>query len=124
MPPSERETLRSGNLRRTGDQSRSAAAWMMLTGWREIRTSMGASGAVTTKEDDDPMWRQTMVPSSEQADQKGSQWSEWNEGSLSLAGFSEKVTAWQPLSATLRTSSAIASGSQMGGRDNGMNRPG
>src|SRR5271155_4620320 len=119
MPPSDKDTRRSGNLRSTGDHNRSAAAWMMFTGCNEIRTSIGASGAVMTREDDDPMWRQTMVPSSEQADQKGSQWSLWKDGSFSLAGFSEKETAWQPLSATRRTSSAMASGSQMGGSDRG-----
>jgi len=58
-----------------------------------MRTSIGASGAVTTSEEEEPMWRQTIVPSSEQADQNGSQWSEWKEGSFNLAGFSEKVTA-------------------------------
>ena len=38
----------------------------------------------------------TTVPSSAQAVQKGSQWSLWSDGHPSLAGFSEKVTAWQP----------------------------
>ncbi len=54
---------------------------------------MGASGAVTTRDDDDPMWRHTIVPSSLHADQNGSQWSLWKLGSLSLAGFSENDTA-------------------------------
>ena len=44
------------------------------------------------------MCMQTIVPSSEHADQKGSQWSEWKLGSLSFAGFSEKETAWHPSS--------------------------
>ncbi len=65
-----------------------------------------------------------MVPSSAQADQNGSQWSEWKDGSFSFEGFSENETACQPLSATRRTSSPIASGSQIGGRESGMKRPG
>src|SRR5580658_1606553 len=93
IPPSDRATRRSGNLRSTGDHNRSAAAWTMLTGWSPMRTSMGASGAVTTSDDEDPMWRQTMVPSSLHAAQNGSQWSLWKLGSLSFDGFSENDTA-------------------------------
>ena len=74
--------------------------------------------------DDEPMCRHTTVPSSAQAVQKGSQWSLWKLGQPSLAGFSEKVTAWQPLAATRRTSAAASSGSQMTGRREGMKRPG
>ena len=96
----------------------------MLTGCNVMRTSIGASGAVITSDDDEPMCRHTMVPSSTQAAQKGSQWSLWKLGSFSLDGFSENDTAWQPLAATRRTSSAMAAGSQMGGSDSGMNRPG
>src|SRR5947207_13244801 len=124
MPPSDSETLRSGNFRSTGDQSRSAAAWMMLTGWSDSSTSMGASDAVTTSCDDDPMWRHTIVPSSEQAAQNGSQWSVWKLGSFSFSGFSEKETAWHPLAAMRGTSAAISSGSHRGGSERGMNRPG
>src|SRR5207237_10713834 len=123
-PASERENLRSGNLRSTGDHSRSAAAWRMLTGWSESRTSIGASDAVTTSWEDEPMCRATIVPSSEQAVQKGSQWSLWKLGNFSFSGFSENETAWQPLAATRLTSSAIACGSHSGGRPRGMKRPG
>ena len=51
-----------------------------------------------------------MVPSSAHAGQNGSQWSLCKLGSPSFSGFSEKVTAWQPLSAMRRTSAAIAPG--------------
>ena len=70
------------------------------------------------------MCRHTIVPSSEQAGQNGSQWSLWKLGSFSFAGFSENETAWQPLAATRRTSSAMTCGSQIGGMASGMKRPG
>ncbi len=66
----------------------------MFTGWSANKTSIGASAAVMTRDEDEPMCRQTIVPSSEHADQNGSQWSEWKLGSFSLAGFSENETAW------------------------------
>src|SRR4051794_12917674 len=100
MPPSDSATLSVGNFRSTGDQRRSAAAWTMFTGCNVISTSTGASGAVITSDDDEPMCMQTMVPSSEHAAQNGSQWASWKLGSLSLAGFSENDTAWHPLAAT------------------------
>ncbi len=124
MPPSDRAMRRSGYLRSTGENRRSAAHWMMFTGCRAMSTSNGASGAVMTICDEEPMCRHTTVPSSWQARQKGSQWSQWKLGQPSLEGFSEKVTAWQPLAATRRTSAAMSSGSQMAGMDRGMNRPG
>jgi hypothetical protein len=80
----------------------------MLMGCRVISTSIGASAAVTTSCDDDPMCRHTIVPSSEHASQNGSQWSLWKLGSFSFSGFSEKLTAWHPLAATRRTSAAIS----------------
>jgi len=43
-------------------------------------TLIGASGDVITNCDDEPMWRQTTVPSSLHACQNGSQWSEWKLG--------------------------------------------
>ena len=66
----------------------------------------------------------TTVPSSEHACHTGSQWSVCRLGSPSGTGFSGKVIAWQPFFATRRTSSAIASGSQIGGIASGMNRSG
>ena len=124
MPPSDSATFRSRNLRSTGDHRRSAAACTMFTGCKLMSTSIGASGAVITIDDDEPMCMHTIVPSSWQADQNGSQWSEWKLGSFSLAGFSENETAWQPFAAARRTSAAISCGSHIGGRTSGMKRPG
>ena len=87
-------------------------------------TSIGASIEVITSWDDDPRCMQTTVPSSLQAVQNGSQWALCSEGHPSFAGFSEKVTAWQPMAATRRTSAAASSGSQMAGMERGMKRPG
>ena len=66
----------------------------------------------------------TTMSSSAQAVQNGSQWSLWKDGHPSLAGFSEKVTAWHPLAAIRWTSAAPSSGSHITGRESGMNRPG
>src|SRR5262245_12050316 len=96
----------------------------MLIGWRLINTSIGASGAVITSDDDDPMCRQTIVPSSTHACQNGSQCASWKLGSFSFDGFSENEIAWQPLAASRRTSAAMSAGSQIGGRPSGMKRPG
>src|ERR1700679_349463 len=115
MPPSDSAIFRSGNLRRVGDQMRSAAALTMFIGVRLINTSIGASGEVITSSEEDPMCMQTTTCSSEQACQNGSQWSEWTLGQPSLEGFSENVTAWAPLAAQRRTSAASTSGSQMAG---------
>ena len=124
MPPSDSATLRSGNLRSTGDQTRSAAACTMFIGVSVMRQSIGASGAVITRADDDPMCMQTTTFSSLQACQNGSQWSLWRLGHPSLDGFSEKVTAWAPFAAVRLTSAARTSGSQIAGSEQGMKRPG
>ena len=63
--------MRSGNLRRTGDQMRSAAAFTMFIGVRLMRTSIGASGDVITISDDEPMCMQTTTCSSLHAFQNG-----------------------------------------------------
>src|SRR5581483_6371841 len=89
-----------------------------------MSTSIGASCAVMTNDDDEPMCRHTIVSTSEQACQNGSQCSEWKLGSFSFSGFSENETAWQPFSARRRTSAAISSGDQIGGIISGMKRPG
>jgi hypothetical protein len=96
----------------------------MLIGVRVIRQSIGASGAVMTSSDDDPMCMHTTTPSSLHAVQNGSQWSECRLGQPSFDGFSENVTAWAPLAAVRRISAASTSGSQMAGSTQGMNRPG
>src|SRR5271169_1681328 len=124
MPPSERANLMSGYERSTGDHTRSAAACTMLIGVRVMRQSIGASGAVITCCDEDPMWSSSTTPSSEAASHTGFQWSEWKLGQPSLDGFSEKVRARAPLAATRLISAAMISGSQMGGIGHGMNRPG
>ena len=85
----------------------SAAACTMFIGCRVIITLIGASIEVIVSCDDDPMCRHTTVPSSDTACQNGSQCSLWKLGQPSFSGFSEKVTARQPLAATRRTSSAI-----------------
>src|SRR5580658_11296303 len=110
----------AGNLRRTGDQMRSAAARMMFIGVTVISTSMGASTEVITSSEDEPMCMQTVTCSSLQAAQNGSQWSVWMLGQPSLEGFSEKVMAWAPFLAQRRTSAANTSGSQMAGIGHGM----
>src|SRR4051794_40431861 len=124
MPPSDSATLRFGNLRNRFDQMRSAAACTMLIGVSVMRQSIGASGAVMTNDDDDPMCMHTTTSSSLHAAQNGSQWSEWMLGQPSFDGFSEKVTACAPLRAVRRTSSASTCGSQIAGNEHGMNRPG
>src|SRR5665213_1042172 len=89
MPPSDRATFRSGNLRSTGDHTRSVAAWTMFMGWSVIRQSIGASSEVMTRADEEPMCMQTTTASSLHAFHTGSQWSEWMEGQPNLDGFSE-----------------------------------
>ena len=75
MPPSDSATCRFGNFRNTGDHTRSAAHCTMFIGWSVIIVSIGASIAVMTVCDDEPMWRQMTVPASSQARRNGSQWS-------------------------------------------------
>ena len=87
-------------------------------------TLIGASIEVIVSSEDEPMCRHTTVPVSDTACQNGSQCSLWKLGQPSFSGFSENVTARQPLAATRCTSAAIASGSQIAGRASGMNRPG
>ena len=65
--------MTSGNFLNTGEWMRSAAACTMFMGWRTIITSIGAPAAVVTSFDDEPMCMQTIVPSSAQAAQNGSQ---------------------------------------------------
>src|SRR4051812_33604832 len=124
MPPSLSAYLRLGKRLGTFDHTKSAAACTMFTGDSVISTSIGASSAVITIFDDDPMCTHTTVSHSSAAAKNGSQWPEWMLGKPRCTGFSEKVTAWQPLSATRRTSAAMSSGSHIGGRLSGMKRPG
>ena len=62
------------------DHTRSAAACTMLIGDSVMSTSIGASSAVITIFDDEPMCTLTTVPSSSHAAKNGSQWPEWMLG--------------------------------------------
>ena len=64
------------------------------------------------------------MPVSAHAANNGSQYPEWIDAILRASGFSENVTAWQPLAAMRLTSLDISSGLQIGGIDSGMKRPG
>ena len=124
MPPSERHTFRLGYRRRKSDQMMSAATCTMFTGMSVSVTSTGDSTDVIGISDDEPMWKQTIVPSSAHAAQNGSHHSLCKLGKPVFSGFSENVNAWQPFVAMRRTSATIASWSQTGGIASGMNRPG
>ena len=91
---------------------------------RLMATDGGASGVVDAALDDEPTCRHRTVPTSEHAAKSGSQWPEWIDGMCRAAGFSEKVTAWQPLPASRRTSCAALSTSKSGRIPQGMNRSG
>jgi hypothetical protein len=82
-----------GNFVSAGQKSRSASAMNELTGVSTIDTSTGASRLVYGTTDDDPMCRQTTVPSSSHAAQNGSQLSLCRLGKPSFSGFSENVIA-------------------------------
>ena len=124
VPPSERATRSVGYSLNTRDHSRSAAAWQMFSGCRVIITSIGASGAVMASWPDEPRWMLRIVSVSTIAFHIGSQWSEWKLGSPRVAGFSVKVSEWQPISDTRRISWAVSSGSHSIGMAIGMNRSG
>ena len=124
MPPSLSAYFKRGNFFAVFDHTKSAAACTMLIGDSVISTSIGASSDVITILDDDPMCTLTTVPSSSHVAKNGSQCPEWMLGYPRCTGFSENVTAKQPLSATRRTSAAILSTSHIIGIDSGMKRPG
>src|SRR4029077_20806774 len=97
---------------------------IVITGDSIILTLAGASVDVCDERDDDPTWQHSTVPSSEQAANSGSQYPEWIDGILRASGFSENVTAWQPLDARRHTSTAARSTSKRGRIPHGMKRPG
>ena len=114
-----------GNCLITRDHSRSAAAWQMFIGWSVIITSTGASGAVTASWPDDPRWIDSDDVARRTAPSRaGPSAASWKLGKPSVAGFSVKVSEWQPLAATRRTSAAASSASQSAGSAIGMKRPG
>src|SRR5256886_12664829 len=124
MPPSERQTFKLGYRRRNPDQMMWAATATMFTGMSVSVTSTGDSTDVIGISDDEPMWKQTIVPSSAHAAQNGSHHSLCKLGKPVFSGFSENVNAWQPFVAMRRTSATIASWSQTGGIASGGNLPG
>src|SRR5512144_2825494 len=124
MPPSLSAYLSFGNFFADSDHTKSAAACTMLIGESVINTSIGASSAVMTIRDDDPMCTFTTVPNSSHVAKNGSHRPEWMLGWPRCTGFSENVTAKQPFSATRRTSADIFSTSHIIGIASGMKRPG
>src|SRR5947208_14767737 len=100
MPPSERQTFKFGYRRRKSDQMMSAATCTMFTGMRVSVTSTGDSTDVIGISDDEPMWKQTIVPSSAHAAQNGSHHSLCQLGNPGFSGSSENATAWAPLAAS------------------------
>src|SRR5271154_4049137 len=111
--------LRPGNLVSAGLNNRSARVVMALSGVMAMETSTGASLVVIGMDDDDPMWRQTTVSVSSHAAQNGSQLALYRLGRPIFSGFSEKVTAWHPLDATRRISSAASWASHRTGTERG-----
>jgi len=89
-----------------------------------MATPAGASTEVAALFDDEPRWQAMTVPVSQHAAKSGSHSPEWIDGMFSAAGFSEKVTAWQPFSARRWTSLAASWTSNSGRMPQGMNRPG
>src|SRR5438874_222037 len=124
MPPSLNAYLSFGNSFAVCDQTKSAAACTMLIGDNVISTSIGASSAVMTIFDDEPICTLTTVPSASHVAKNLSQWPECMLGYPRCTGFSENVTAKQLFSATRRTSAAILSTSHIIGIASGMKRPG
>src|SRR5581483_4291912 len=91
---------------------------------RFIGTGGGASGVVDADFDDEPTWQHSTVPVSQHAANNGSHASVWMLGMPSPTGFSENVTAWQPIAARRWISFAASSTSKSGRMPHGMNRSG
>ena len=88
-------------------------------------TMNGASGDVDGIFDDEPMCMLTTVSVSSHAAKNGSQYGPCRGPTAGRAGsgFSEKATAWLPLSAQRRISAAASSASHSGTIVSGMSRP-
>src|SRR5258705_6038435 len=97
IPPSLNAYLSFGNFCADADHTKSAAACTMLIGESVMSTLIGASSAVITIFDDDPMCTFTTVSTSSHVAKNLSQWPEWMLRDPRWTGVSEKVTAWQPL---------------------------
>ena len=124
MSPSVSENLRSGKRSQNSAHTNSTSVEMVRADERVIGTLAGASAEAPTDRDDDPKWQHSTVPRSLHAANSGSHSPEWIDGMPSIAGFSEKVTAWQPLSASRFTSATARSMSNRGRMPQGMNRSG
>src|SRR5437762_10222586 len=124
MSPSVSEKRRPGNRSQNSAQSRSTRVKIDIVEERFILTLGGASLAAGAERDDDPTWQHSTVPTSQHAANSGSQAPEWIDGICSASGFSENVTAWQPLAASRRTSAAAFSTSNSGRMPHGMKRSG
>src|ERR1700722_7737528 len=124
MSPSVSEKVRSGNRNQKSAHNRSPSKKMDMTEESPMPTEAGASVDVEAALDEDPTCRQRTVAESEHAAKRGSQWPEWIDGIWSADGFSEKGTAWHPLAASRRTSSAALCTSNSGKMPQAMNRSG
>src|SRR5256714_2412353 len=124
MSPSVSAKRSFGNRCQKSAQSRSPRVKMLIADDRFIGTGGGASGAVDALFDEDPTWQHSTVPVSAHAANNGSHASVWMLGMPRPAGFSENVTAWQPLPASRVTSSAASSTSNNGKIPHGMKRSG
>src|SRR6516225_10029626 len=89
-----------------------------------IITLGGASIDTWGDRDAEPTWVHSSVLFSQTASNSGYQYLVWMLGICNASGFSENVTAWQPLSASLLTSLAASTTSYSGRMPHGMNRPG
>src|SRR3954468_17670590 len=88
MPPSDSATRRFGNLWNTGETNRSAVVYIELHPNREMDTAKGASSAVDGALPEVPKCIDSGISASWATAKTGSQWSVWNDGSPSGAGFS------------------------------------
>ena len=105
------------------ENTQSASEPSAFWAYSDMEVARGASAEVAGIDDDDPMCIDTVVSVSSQASHSTSQWPVYMDGRPSLNGFSEKATAWLPLAAQRRTSSAAKCGSHSGARVSGMSRP-
>ena len=124
MSPSVSENFRSGKRSQNSAHTSSTSVEMVSADDRVMGTLGGASAEAPTERDDEPRWQHSTVPKSLHAANSGSHAPEWIDGMPSIAGFSEKVTAWQPLLARRFTSATARSTSNRGRMPQGMNRSG
>src|SRR6202000_842871 len=89
-----------------------------------IWTLGGASVDTCGDRDAEPTWVHNTVWFSQTDSNSGDQYLVCMLGICNASGFSENVTAWQPLSASRLTSLAASATSKSGKMPHGMNRPG